>query len=195
MNGNPYHSALREEDPSAQALSRCEFPDGSVALQWDITKGYLPPDFAACDCFYLEPPWRAGMKVFNQRAGSPDHVLQDVVAGIAKVVQTETRPIALMCGKQDSKTYLKLCPEPQQIKETTLVFHRCSALILTWNVTSPLNYSTNEAVCQSLAAQYNCVGDFVCGYGETARVFRQNQKRFVVSDYNAKCIGHMADHL
>jgi len=196
MNKLPYHSALKPEDPCAAALAKHVFPDGSIALQWDITTGKLPGEFGQCDCFYVEPPWRAGMKVFNQRANSPDHILKDVVQGIASVVTSEQRPIVLICGKQDSKTYMRLCPEPQQTIQTQIAFHKCDALAFLWNIPYglDLNPESNETLCKSLAETYDCVGDFVCGYGRTAKIFRDYGNRFVMSDYNAKCIGHMAAH-
>ena len=196
IRGSAFHSAHNPEID----VKPCEFhrfADDSIALQHDITKGHLPEAFDCCDCFYAEPPWRYGIKTFNKRAGSDDHSLTDVVRGIAAVIENETRPIALMVSRADLPLYQRLCPPIDKIINTTIGAFKTQyeTRVLVWNYKRPLDPMTTKSIRRSLLIDHSCVGDFCCGYGHTAVDARSMNKRFVCSDYNARCIGHLKETL
>jgi 2-polyprenyl-3-methyl-5-hydroxy-6-metoxy-1,4-benzoquinol methylase len=58
----------------------------------------------------------------------------------------------------------------------------------------PQRCGTDIEVIGHLARRYARVGDFCCGYGRTLRLFARHGKRFTGSDYNARCIGYIAEH-
>ena len=199
--GAAFHSA-RDPELESTPTSRHEFADGSVALQHDITRGFLPDEFQSCDCFYAEPPWRRGVKIFNERAGITGSTLRDVVAGIGQFLAQEEftnqlRPVVLMCSAQDLPLYRDACPEMQQAKPTIISAFKkkAEAMVMTWNVSAALDFTDTESIRRSLLLDHQCVGDFCCGYGHTAVQARSMGKRFVCSDFNARCIGHMKANL
>jgi hypothetical protein len=66
-------------------------------------------------------------------------------------------------------------------------FDRCD-LSLSYD----LSKSTDDLL-HYVARYHSCIGDFCCGYGQSARIFRSEGKQFVCSDFNASCIGFIRE--
>jgi hypothetical protein len=180
-----YHSAHLPEE-AAPALGRFD-RDGSTALVWDITAGELPAEYEGCDVLYSEPPWVRGVDVFNARAGVSDVTFTAVMAGIAAIVESNTRPAHIVIGKQA----VKRIPKPDALVPIQL--NQWAALVAVYR-TEPVPVQTSVELTAVLAARHERVGDFCCGYGRALRAFVQRGKKFTGSDYNPRCIGYIADH-
>lgn len=59
---------------------------------------------------------------------------------------------------------------------------------------TPEGFMHNGEVLALLARKYKKVGDWCCGYGYSGRVFLSQGREAVLSDYNAKCIGYIANN-
>lgn len=152
----------------------------SVAFQHDILNG-LPKEFEQCDVLYTEPPWPAGNVAFNKRAGI-DNSFADLMKATSDIIQKDNRPIFMaVC-----KAHLKSLPEPDYIKKYT--FNKNEGLLASWNAKPPIA-NLNLALLNMLANEYDCIGDFMCGYGVAPLIFHSAGKRFVATDYVKHCIG------
>lgn len=179
-----HHSALR--DPlDAPRASYFEWR-GNIALQHDlILEPKLPPAFDACDVLYLEPPWQAGFTRFNERAGVTDaRTYTDLIAAISTLIRNESRPVVLLTGRHAVKAYPPANPKPALINGYAFI-------ALAYRMPLPAA-ATDADLLAALARRHARVGDPVCGYGRTARAFTAAGKAWTVSDYNATCIGYIA---
>jgi SAM-dependent methyltransferase len=159
-----YHSA-HAPDVAAPPRARVEL-GGSVALVHDVSSGVLPADYAACDVLYADLPWPNGMAAFNDRAAAD--------------------------GTIDHQGVRKL-PPPDVSAPIRL--NQWAAVVAAYHTTDmPQRCGTDIEVIGHLARRYARVGDFCCGYGRTLRLFARHGKRFTGSDYNARCIGYIAEH-
>lgn len=179
-----YHTGLLGGVFVTQAVPPVERVEvnGSVALVHDVvTAGLLPSEYDACDVLYAEPPWEQGLKSFDEGAGVEPRTFDELSAAMAAVVERATVPVVLLLGK---KALTKL-PPPQQTLAAKL--NGAAVIAAIWN--TEFDSAIDLAY---LATRYNRVGDFMCGYGRSGRVFAEAGKRFTLSDYNATCIGYIA---
>ena len=192
MIGKPanYHSALQDEADEVP-YHFVEFPAG-VAFVHDIHLG-LSPRFSTCDCFYGDPPWRAGHAKFDARAGLDTGPFDRLLGAIRRVITANTRPMILTVGKIDSRFY----PTPAFCEDGLL--RGAKAKMLCYGFSSRPEVFAGDPpssldVLQWLAGRYDVIGDFFCGYGNSGRIFVEAGKRCVLSDYNQKCICYIAAH-
>lgn len=162
------------------------FSDGSVAFRHDLFNG-LPPDFDQCDVFYADPPWMSGFEVFNARANVSDgRTYRQFAQCFASIVASLRVPAFITFGAGAAN----FMPQTGRVFPIRLNGNDCWCYA--YNNNAHRVALTADELLADLAANYECVGDPVCGYGRAARFFRQAGKRFVVSDYNATCIGAIA---
>lgn len=165
---------------AAPPVDRYEI-EGSVAFVHDITTGPLPEEYEPCDVLYADPPWESGFAVFNERAGVVGVSYPELIIAVANIILASPVPVVLMWGQ---KALAKL-PEPDQVLPGVLNGGDVSTLVYGASF-------EGAAGLPELASQFNRVGDFMCGYGRSGRVFREAGKAFTMSDYNAGCIGYIA---
>jgi hypothetical protein len=188
MKKLPYHSALKNGTiEQSQPVQRFVYKN-SVAFAYDIFDP-LPNDFNACDFFYMEPPYPAGVKVFDDRVGISGRSYTDLAARISQFIDLTNKPIVMPM----SKTVIKHYPKPMQAFETdfTHSVKGLKTMVYAWNIELK-EYKTTEDVLIGLLNTHNCVGDLFCGYGNTAQIAINQNKDFVVSDYNPYCIGFIS---
>lgn len=184
-----YHSALRP--PLAGLAWRARFEgDGSCAFVYDLVRhAALPAEYAGCDVLYTEMAWERGYPVFLERADAAQSTFAEYQAAIGAVIEATTLPVFLITGK----AALRRLPAPASRQAMTINGGDC--LLAVYHTTYPCAHQTNLQLLEWLASRYQCVGDFCCGYGNTGRVFQQQQgKRWVMSDLNGACIDYIARH-
>lgn len=187
----PYHSALKgTKIEQAEPLNRFEL-NGSIALVHDIFDP-VPSDFDQCDFFYQEPPYPAGVKVFDQRVNIAGRTYADLASHISNFILNTDKPVVMPM----SKTVLKHYPTTTQTIEVDFVHSKGGqkTTLAIWNTYIGSPKTTDEAL-HTLLDTYDCVGDLFCGYGHTAYIAHQRNKKFVVADYNPLCIGFIAQLL
>lgn len=182
-----YHTALKggvnlDDYP---ALERADFPVG-VALRWDVIHEPMPAEFSSCDVWYGEPPWKAGHEHFTARAGAKQQTWGELNARIGWMIRMADIPIVMTAGK----AALKQLPDPDNVYDTDL--NGNAALLVCWG-TKLWNYGTAQDAIHDLADRFDCIGDMFAGYGRTASIATHYGKRWVMSDYNARCVGVMAE--
>lgn len=186
----PYHSALTppgDWPPADRWEGR-----GCVAFRHDIFKG-LPAEFAGCDLLYGDPPWAGGYLTFNVRAGAmgqPD--FRSFIGRLDWTARTSGKPTVYVVGQRDARAYRADSALPVRL-------NGAPALALSYGADLPARLG-NEIrpdagkLLQYLARRYARVGDFLCGYGRSARAFAQAGRTFVASDFDARCVGYVAAH-
>lgn len=190
MTKQDYHSALWPER-NAPACDRWSDSTG-VAFVHDI-RDPLPPEYERADVLYADLPWIDGVEEFNRRAGITE-TFGDLVAGVSRIVLNTRIPIILVVGRRRMTSY----PEPDEVQPVRLNGAAAVALVYRFSLAAWFGKDTDAATKSTedllgfLAGQFVCVGDFCCGYGRSGRIFRQHGRAFVLSDYNPKCIGHIA---
>jgi hypothetical protein len=183
-----YHTALNAGTVLAGPdIDRFEI-GRSVAFTHDLTRG-LTPEYEACDVFYIEPPWCAGYKIFNQRAGSHDALpYPDFMRLLSGILWSIRVPIYLITGVGE----LKRLPKPDRSYPITMNGGDYVCALLNG---ADIEKPTADELLDALAERHACVGDFVCGYGKAAVAFHSRGKQFVVSDFVKACIGVIATRL
>jgi hypothetical protein len=187
MSGIIYHSALHVDLTGFEELDYYE-NNGMVALQNDICNG-LPAEFDKCDVIYAEPAWPKGLGIFNKRAGISTE-WEGYFNSIVNICNTEKRPLVICWGSRESK----LLPKPSQSFKSKLA-HGSDVYINIYNYTYDGPQANTMNVLFHLAEVFNCIGDFCCGYGNSAIPFLVKGKKFVMADYNSRCIGYIAEKL
>lgn len=184
VNKRPFcHSALTT--PLVHKPAQRVEGHGCAAFVHDIITTPLPADYDTCDIFYAEIPWRAGFSEFESRAGTA-HDYAEFMQAVNKVVTRFDRGI-LICGRTEL-SYL----QPDKVMEARINGAKAVAAIYGDIDITAVNTWDILAEC---AKAYDCIGDFVCGYGRAGWVFYRHGKRFIMSDHNAQCIGYIADWL
>lgn len=190
-----YYSALDKEDTAEyyplvlETQYKGNLAFSADASKWDEIKDLFEP----CDLLYTEMPWPAGYKKFYSQAAvkAPDsyEYLISIVNRIIKDNRSN-KALAFVVGKSFMSKFEKydFCNEVK--------LHGYPAMALLYNI-SPigLNFKDNYSLIQSLAMQFNCVGDFMAGYGNTGQIFAEQGKNFVLSELNPRCIGYIAQHI
>lgn len=186
-----YHSAHRPPQQIAE-VKRWE-GNGCLAFAHDLMSlPVLPPEFGACDVLTAEIPWQRGFGTFNERAGVDDGRTYKAFLGrVSDIVDAATVPVYLITGRHA----LPRLPAPDTITDTRL--NEWDAVILGYRPDPAIGSETFGVVQEMLhrlAQTYECAGDFCCGYGRTGRFFLRSGKRAVLSDFNASCVGYVAEH-
>lgn len=186
MKACDYHSALKPERFKGCERSLFE-EDGNLVFWYNVTEGYCAR-FDTCNVLYAEPAWQKGYVEFENRAGMVAEGFSQYLKGICDFILKSNVPVYLVVGKH----FLKKLPPYQEMKEITL--NRGGALLLSYRALIPEFITTNVEMIQHLALNFDRVGDFSCGYGNTGRIFVQSGKKFVMSDFNKKCIAYVGEN-
>lgn len=143
----------------------------------------LPQEFFSCDVWYCEPPFPAGIKVFNERA-KESVGYKDFCLAFARVFEQARVPLYAITNKR-LRGYLRSSDAEVKVKlngnwETLSI----------WGGPVPEDGLTNLEVCYWLGQQFDRVGDFTSGYGVPVMEFLKARpgNTFVASDYDAHCI-------
>jgi hypothetical protein len=209
MAKSAYHSALQsnnhlliESRKAQQVLRRSDHAEG-LAFCYDIMQDLqsgLPEHFDSCDVLYLDPPWRSGFKVFNDRVDSTpsqQYTFKDFRKRVAELVDSSDVPVVLIWGKGDADHL------PKSNHTQDIILNGNPAVAYYYGVGSALRQQsgeqvaipTTEDIIRLLAQSFDRVGDFVCGYGNTGRIFAENGKSFTLSDMDPLCIGYIEQEI
>lgn len=184
-----YHTALKKPRVHYEPLD-LHVRNGSVAFVWDIQKLPVPPEYSRCDVLYSELAWRQGVTVFNARAGvTEERTYREYVEAVARVVTSVSIPVFLVLSRQEVRNY----PKADQVTEIDYRGMR-SALMVYRTVIDPEPRDTVELMSR-LAVDYQVLGDFNCGYGNLGRIALLFGKKYVMSDFNPRCIGYIAANI
>jgi len=196
-DGAAYHSAvkhvsrLQDSPPVTRATV-----GGSVALVSNLLDG-LAPEFLTCDLLYLEPPWPAGFREFNRRAGITDEARSHgaLVSLIGSLASTLPFPVVVSEMGIPSRRRLESF-SPDSMIESSLPPHSMRPIrFYGWRIELPQAVDSRDLV-RSFAGTYHRIGDPCCGYGRTALDFLgAGGGEVVMSDINADCIGYIAQNL
>lgn len=185
-----YHGA-HKTPVKAPAVNHWE-GDGVVAFRHDLLSApRLPADFDVCDVLVTDLPWQKGYETFNERAGIDDgRTYATFMQRVAEIVESTTCPLYLVTGRHA----LTRLPKPDAVLPTRL--NEDDAVAVGYRPGGEVDgsYGVAPEFLHALAQRYSVAGDFCCGYGRTGRFFLRSGKRAVLSDFNASCIGYVAEH-
>lgn len=191
VKAEPYHSALTEPVAGlpwhVQSVKHAE----CFAFVHDLLSGPLPLEYQRCDVFCTDLPWPAGMTEFDRRAAvtSPRDY-----ATFARAVCSSLAALRCPAVVVTGKSTVKHLPTTRDVRATKL--NGAPAVALVYGDLLPsVDFTDSTTLARTLAEQFSCLGDFCCGYGRYGREFYLRRKAFVMSDYNAACIGQIASWL
>jgi len=147
----------------------------------------LPPEFASCDVFYSDPPWSRGYPTFNARAGGEWPPYTAFVLRLDRLALNLAPPVIYVVDR----SFARLCHADFT---ASLMLNGRPAVAASYRLAIPVAFKDSESLLELLARRFRRVGDFMAGYGRTGRVFAGLGGSFVLSDYNAHCIGYIANH-
>jgi hypothetical protein len=148
-----------------------------------------PDYYKNVDVFYSEPAWAHGYNLFMNKSKFKSSSFGNYVENICNFIKNFDKPAIIICGKKDSALYKKLVPFKSE--DIILKIHNCKCVALFYKIDLKINFTNNEEILTYISKKYNCVGDFCCGYGNTADVFYNHGKNFVVSDVIDECIAYI----
>jgi hypothetical protein len=185
-----YHGA-HKRPATAQPVRRWA-GHGCTAFAHDLMSSpRLPEPFAACDVLVTDLPWQKGYEVFNQRAAVADgRSYATFMARVSEIVQSTDVPLYLITGKHA----MRYLPAPDCALAMRLNEDAALAIGYRPGPEVARGYGVTQEFLAALARQYGHAGDFCCGYGRTGRFFLRAGKRAVMSDFNPRCIGYIAEH-
>jgi len=181
-----YNSALKNSTSrlsDLKPLQRWEHENG-VALAHNLTKAPLPSEFNACDVFYCEPPFPAGLKVFDKRAGAhTDGMLEFGTAFAAMWAGIKKPKLAIV-----SKTLMRYIEERPTCTVQVKLNDNWETLAC-WGIRMQGGLR-NTQITYELGKRFSHIGDMTCGYGVPVMQFlaARPSNRFTVSDYDPHCI-------
>lgn len=188
----PYHTALaRGRQVEAKPVHHWSDARGNLAVRRGLTDGLLLDPFP--DVVYADLPWKAGYEEFAARAGYPVPPFAEFMVA----AHVEARRYAArggvclwVTGASHVKAYLK----PDQIIPVTLNKDRAVVAVYGQPRVTLIENEHTTSLLERLATVYSRVLDPCCGYGRAGRIFAQAGKNFTMSDTNAICVGHIAQH-
>lgn len=192
MKKYPYHSALK--NIKTEIINNeidCYSNKDGIVFARDICSEYSIVDISGMDFIYSEPAWRTGYKIFIERAGQrmQDDSYRNYLDHIKKLISRYNLPTYILMGYR-MKKYLN----PERCIDTNV--HDMKAFIGIWNSDIEIVPSRNNLeFLESIFHRYNCVYDFSCGYGNTARIALRLGKKFMCSDINKQCIYYIAKNI
>ena len=187
-----YHSALKaiNKDVVNDPVERAEFRN-MLVFRHDITLGKIPDEYNKCDLIYIEPSWKLGQEEFNRRVGKIGNDFDIFLNSVIHYIDyfyNKNIPVVLTGGEIYKKS-IKF----DKIYKIKLNGYPCYLLVVGDLMIN--NHNTQIDVQEELANRFNLVGDFCCGYGNVGMRFALKRKGFVMSDYNAKCIGYIKENM
>lgn len=181
-----YNSALKNGTKQFQGMpptQRFEY-QGCIGRRRNIiSEGYFE-ELDTCDVIYCEPPFPAGIKVFDERAKEKTSSYNDFAQGFRRLWDMIIDKPKLAITNKKLEKYL---PEPDQHITVKLNGHWTP--LSCWGIEVPEG-QTNLELCEYLGKTYSRMGDITCGYGLPVLHFRnaKSGNTFVASDYDAHCI-------
>lgn len=180
-----YNSALRNrtEQLSAPPTEFFEWRGNIGARRNVITEPPLP-EMRDCDVIYSEPPWPAGLKVFDARAKDET---QGGYAAFARAFARLWRFWTVPRYAIVSKRLLQELPPAHGV--TRVKLNGDWVDLAHWGGPPPEG-DTNREVCEWLGGLFNRMGDPTAGYGGHLIEFAQVREgnTFVGTDYDPHCI-------
>jgi hypothetical protein len=184
-----YHSALKKPIDVPGELDFYSDENNTV-FKSDIRNIILETgNYSECDVIYTEPSWIDGFEKFITRANAQRHSFEEYLLYLSRLIEHCNRPFWMVMGTHA----LKNLPAPHRNEKIKL--HGYPTNLLGWNDNKKYTFTDNYSFIGQLAKNYNYVGDFNCGYGNTGRIFQQADKKFVMSDINGKCVYYIAKTL
>lgn len=181
-----YHTALGNLTDQWPPLAR-HVGKAGVTFRHDLLDG-VPIEMQAADVWYADLPWRDGFKKFAKRAGVEQKgAYGDLLALLARAVRESGKPTCIVTGRHAVASL-----KPAHVAAVSL--NGGAAVACLWNIKPWAVVYDTTVLLKRFAQEYGTVADFCCGYGRAGRVFAQAGKRYIMSDFDAKCIGYIAAH-
>jgi hypothetical protein len=151
----------------------------------------LPPEYVTCDVMVTDLPWKRGYDTFNERAVVSDGRTYDqFMERVAEFAVATDVPLWLVTGKH-ALAYL---PQPDSVLSMRLNEDDALAIGYRPGPEVEQDYGVTQEFLHALAQRYTVAGDWCAGYGRTGRFFLRAGKHAVLSDFNPRCIGYIAEH-
>ena len=180
-----YHTAVSGKARKLKKKSLFETkPDSIEAFVYELGIGnQIPESFRKADAIYIEPPWSTSFYKFDNTKN-----YDEFVSDAKRIIDELAVPAFVLHGKKDAMLW-----NPELTKQIDFVFHdNYKALIGVYNVSGNIpDFKTELEVAEYVISRYDCILDFCCGYGNTARWAVEYNKRCICTDISQKCIDYI----
>ena len=193
MNGkniimnNQYHTALNSKKSISQTIEGTEKFETKIcsAFRYDfIPEQSLPKEYDECDFLYVEVPYPQGIKIFDERANiKKTRTVDEFALALTKIIENAKKPIGIVT----SKILHKKLPPPDDLYDIKIHIGKVTFAI--HNLDVSYKFKTSTDLMNYVANNYECLGDFCCGYGyPLLEYLKFGGKKIIASDYNSQCI-------
>jgi len=189
-----YHSALKEELFFPKKIISFYEKKGNSTFILNTVKDFEKiKEIKKIDLIYSEPAWEKGYKEFlNRSEDKSNSNYSEYLNSISNIILDKTIPIILIIGKHAIKK-LPIFNSFLNIK-----LHGYLTQVYGWNIDLSIyknKFKTNYDLIKLLSKDFNNVWDFSCGYGNTGKIFIENNKNCILTDINKKNITYIAENI
>lgn len=183
-----YNSALEKyhKEIDCDYINKFTY-NNSKCFTHDIFNG-LPKEYLNCDVIYSEPFWLNGHKVLEKK-GKVNVTFKELQLKINEICNNIEAPVVLLLGKNALKYYSGYTVLGE------VMLHNYPSQVVSWryNIKIPKKNSKNFLfnnfdLLDLITEKSKKVGDFMCGFGNTAISCLKNNCEFVCSDVDKKCV-------
>lgn len=161
--------------------------ESGVSFRHDLLEG-VPKEMFDADIWFSELPWIHGFSKYAKLAGvTQKGVYSDLLDVVSRGVREYGKPACIIAGGHAVKRL-----SPQHAVPVRLNGGWATACL--WNIPPWDEIYETTVILEKLAKRYDTVADFCCGYGRSGRVFAQEGKRYIMSDFDPRCIGYISGH-
>lgn len=187
---NMYHSALKTEKYQLKKMKSTIY-NGNEAFSLDLVNEIERAlELNDYDIIYSEPAWKFGYDEFLERADKENSNYNEYVNAMIKIIENN-KPIVLILGKHIINKF------PKSQSKISLKLNGYKTFAYGWNIDitkyEPCN--KNYDLIEKLSFDYKKVWDFSCGYGNTGKIFIDNNKNCMLTDINEKCIAYIHENI
>lgn len=167
-----YHSKI-EVEQNVKSFTH----DLGMGFVHDLVEG-IPSVYNLCDTIYFENFWKNGHKTLCVK-----YSFEDLQRCINHNVNQYKGRVFLVTGKRCVKYF-------EGFRRMSSVYlHNYESVCLQWNseIDFPGTFN-NYQLIEKIVSESNCIGDIMCGYGNTVLECLKQNKRFICSDISEECI-------
>ncbi len=187
-----YNSALNNGTSRVSAPPVERFTaNGCVGMRWNIVTEPVPPEIYTADVVYCEPPFPAGLKVFDARAGANTPSFMAFAKSFSEAWGTLSVPRYAVTSAQLRKAL------PAPAGSISIRLNGGKEQVSFWDAPCPPNGISNMELYVWLGLHFKRVADITCGYGTSVLTFMSARpgNTFVASDYDPSCVGVVRERL
>ena len=187
MNHFHYHTALQSKKFDNLKFKGVKYFQSKkcIGFQYDfVANNALSKRYDNVDFLYVDVPYPKGIKIFDERANiKKQRGIEEFAKALSTIINSTDKPFAITT----SKSLHARLPTPNIKYQIKTLLYELTISMYNWK--KGIEFKNTEQLMKYVAYNYNCIGDFCCGYGQPLFDFlKYGGKQVVASDHNDQCI-------